>query len=83
MWKNTLIGPIYFDGSLTSESYTEILSGPLADFLEDEVSLRDLTRMRYQRDGSPIGYRGQEVAEAKGGVSDTGLVLPFCGRQSF
>ncbi|GFS69543.1 uncharacterized protein TNCV_3894031 [Trichonephila clavipes] len=35
VWKSTLIGPIYFDGPLTSESYTEILSGPLADFLED------------------------------------------------
>ncbi|GFV84969.1 uncharacterized protein TNCV_838431 [Trichonephila clavipes] len=40
--KCTLIGLIYFDGSLTSESYTEILSAPLADFLEDEVSFRDL-----------------------------------------
>ncbi|GFX94952.1 uncharacterized protein TNCV_3045841 [Trichonephila clavipes] len=43
--KSPLIGLIYFDGSLTSESYTEILSGPLADFLEGEVSLRDLPRM--------------------------------------
>ncbi|GFV02776.1 uncharacterized protein TNCV_619741 [Trichonephila clavipes] len=69
--------------------YTEILSGPLADFLEDEVSLRDLSRMWYQHDGAPthksaqpctflaqtfdtqiIGYGGQEVAEATGGVSD-------------
>ncbi|GFV26843.1 uncharacterized protein TNCV_3455141 [Trichonephila clavipes] len=33
----TLIGPLYFDGPLTTEPYTEILSGPLADFLEDEV----------------------------------------------
>ncbi|GFU78307.1 uncharacterized protein TNCV_4497941 [Trichonephila clavipes] len=45
--KSTLIGPLYFDGPLTSESYTEILSGPLADLLEDEVSLRDLSRMWY------------------------------------
>ncbi|GFW88407.1 uncharacterized protein TNCV_2287331 [Trichonephila clavipes] len=26
IWKSTLIGPIYFDGPLTSGSYTEILS---------------------------------------------------------
>ncbi|GFS55675.1 uncharacterized protein TNCV_131841 [Trichonephila clavipes] len=102
IWKRTLIGPIYFDGSLASESYTEILSGPLADFLEHEVSLRDLSRMWYQHEGASahksaqpytflaqtidtriIGYGGQEVAEATGGVSDTGLVLRFCGRQSF
>ncbi|GFX06435.1 uncharacterized protein TNCV_2939631 [Trichonephila clavipes] len=53
IWKSTLIGPIYFDGSLTSESYTDILSGQLADFLEDEVSLRDWSRMWYQYDGAP------------------------------
>ncbi|GFV20610.1 uncharacterized protein TNCV_776551 [Trichonephila clavipes] len=45
IWKSTLIGPMYFDVPFTSESYMEILSGPLADFLEDEVSLRDLSRM--------------------------------------
>ncbi|GFV43621.1 uncharacterized protein TNCV_2679221 [Trichonephila clavipes] len=39
---------MYFDEPLTSESYTGILSGPLANFLEDEVSLRDLSRMWYQ-----------------------------------
>ncbi|GFX37395.1 uncharacterized protein TNCV_3106471 [Trichonephila clavipes] len=53
IWKSTLIGPIYFDEPLTSESYTKILSEPLADFLEDEVSLRDLLRMWYQHDGAP------------------------------
>ncbi|GFV12037.1 uncharacterized protein TNCV_669681 [Trichonephila clavipes] len=93
---------MYFDGPLTSELYTEILSGPLADFLEDEVSLRDLSRMWYQHDGAPahksaqpctflaktfdtriIGYGGQDFAEATGGVSDAGLVLHFCGRQSY
>ncbi|GFV08008.1 uncharacterized protein TNCV_3443981 [Trichonephila clavipes] len=52
IWKSTLIGPMYCDGPLTSESYTEILSGPLAGFLEDKVSLRDLSRMRYQYDGA-------------------------------
>ncbi|GFY12622.1 uncharacterized protein TNCV_2448131 [Trichonephila clavipes] len=102
IWKSTLIGPIYSEGPLTSESYTEILSGLLADFLEDEVSLRDLLRMWYQHDGAPapksaqpctflaqtfdtriIGYGGQEFAGAASGDSDSGLVLHFCGRQSF
>ncbi|GFW66222.1 uncharacterized protein TNCV_1711211 [Trichonephila clavipes] len=52
IWKSTLMSSMYCDGPLTSESYTEILSGPLADFLEDEVSLRDLSRMWYQHDGA-------------------------------
>ncbi|GFW81276.1 uncharacterized protein TNCV_376241 [Trichonephila clavipes] len=59
IWRSTLIGPIFFDGPLTSESYTEILSGPLADFLEDEVSLRDLSCMWYQHDGVPAHKSAQ------------------------
>ncbi|GFU16158.1 uncharacterized protein TNCV_2780161 [Trichonephila clavipes] len=43
---------MYCDGPLTSESYKEILSGPLADFFEDEVSLRNLSRMWCQHDGA-------------------------------
>ncbi|GFV41533.1 uncharacterized protein TNCV_3626851 [Trichonephila clavipes] len=50
---------MYFDGSLTSESYTEILSGPLADFLEDEVSLQDWSRMWYQYRGAPVHKSAQ------------------------
>ncbi|GFU80189.1 uncharacterized protein TNCV_4309911 [Trichonephila clavipes] len=50
---------MYFDGPLTSESYTEILSEPLADFLEDEVSLRDLSCMWYQHDGAPAHKSAQ------------------------
>ncbi|GFW73789.1 uncharacterized protein TNCV_1542431 [Trichonephila clavipes] len=48
IWKSTFHIPLYFDRPLTSE--TEILSGPLADFLEDEVSLWDLSRMWYQHE---------------------------------
>ncbi|GFU46402.1 uncharacterized protein TNCV_2086071 [Trichonephila clavipes] len=50
---------MYFDGPLTSESYMEILSGPLADFLEEEVSLRDLSRIRYQHDSAPTQKSAQ------------------------
>ncbi|GFX04239.1 uncharacterized protein TNCV_3973881 [Trichonephila clavipes] len=50
---------MHFDGPLTSESYTEILSGPLPDFLEDEVSLRDLSRMCYQHDCAPAHKSAQ------------------------
>ncbi|GFV28403.1 transposable element Tcb2 transposase [Trichonephila clavipes] len=44
---------MHFDGPITSESYTEILSGPLADFLEDEVSLWDFSCMWHQHDVAP------------------------------
>ncbi|PRD30640.1 UNVERIFIED_CONTAM: hypothetical protein NCL1_25804 [Trichonephila clavipes] len=65
---------MYFDGPSTSESYMEILSRPLADFLEDEVSLRDLSRMcgtsmmvlphtnlrNHTFDTRILGYGGQQ-----------------------
>ncbi|GFW42518.1 uncharacterized protein TNCV_4257131 [Trichonephila clavipes] len=50
---------MYLYGPLTSESYMEILSGSLDDFLEDEVSLRDLSRVWYQHDGAPAHKFGQ------------------------
>ncbi|GFW84316.1 uncharacterized protein TNCV_1131851 [Trichonephila clavipes] len=50
---------MYCDGPLISKSYTEILSGPLADFLEDEASLRDLSRMWSQHDGAPAHISAQ------------------------
>ncbi|GFW36996.1 uncharacterized protein TNCV_5018941 [Trichonephila clavipes] len=78
----------------------KILFGPLADFLEDEVSLRDLSRMWHQHDEAPahksaqpciflaqtfdtriIGYGGQEVAEATGGVSDAEHVISKARRR--
>ncbi|GFX35923.1 uncharacterized protein TNCV_4214451 [Trichonephila clavipes] len=60
VWKSTLKGSMYFDEPLTSESYTEILSGSLAKFLEDEVSLRELLRMWYQHDGAPKHKSAQQ-----------------------
>ncbi|GFX40802.1 uncharacterized protein TNCV_3760261 [Trichonephila clavipes] len=49
---------MYFDRPLTSESYTEILSGMLADFL-DEISLRDLSRMWYKNASAPAHKSAQ------------------------
>lgn len=53
MWKNTIIGPFFFDGPLTSATYANILSGPLSDYLEEYVSLWDFARMWFQHDGAP------------------------------
>ncbi|GFW94171.1 uncharacterized protein TNCV_1979111 [Trichonephila clavipes] len=67
-----------------------------ADFLRDlsrmwyqrdgapaHKSAQPCTFLAQTFDTRIIGYGGQEVAEATGGVSDAGLVLHFCGRQSF
>ena len=53
IWNDILIGPFIFDGALTSKKYTDILQGPLSDFLDDFVPLQDLSRMWFQHDGAP------------------------------
>ena len=50
---------MYFNGPITTEPYTEILSGPLVVFLKDEVSLRNLSRMWYEHDGAPVHKSAQ------------------------
>lgn len=59
IWRSTLIGPFFFDGCLKARSYTEILSGPLTDVLDDTISLRDLSRMWFQHDGAPAHKSAQ------------------------
>lgn len=53
IWKETLIGPFFFDGALTSERYAQILEGSVTDFLDECVSLRDLSQMWFHHDGAP------------------------------
>ena len=52
IWKDTLVGPFIFDGTLTSEKDAYILQGQLSDFLDDFVSLEVLSRMWFQYDGA-------------------------------
>ncbi|GFT74089.1 uncharacterized protein TNCV_3708061 [Trichonephila clavipes] len=73
IWKSTLIDPIYFDGPLTSESYTEILSGPLAHCLDDKVSLLDLSRMWYRHDDAPT-YKPAESCTFLALTFDTRII---------
>ncbi|GBM83472.1 hypothetical protein AVEN_138323-1 [Araneus ventricosus] len=45
IWKLNLIWLFSFDDALTSTKYMHILSRPLSDYLEESVSLSDLSRM--------------------------------------
>lgn len=50
MYKQTLIRPLFFNGTLTAEKCTEILQGP-SDFLEECVSIQYLSHMWLQHGG--------------------------------
>jgi hypothetical protein len=53
IWKGSLVGPFFFDNTLTGKKYVDLLRGPVSDFLDDHVSLADLTKMWFQHDGAP------------------------------
>ncbi|GFT56036.1 uncharacterized protein TNCV_3117211 [Trichonephila clavipes] len=72
---------MYFDEPLTSESYTGILSGPLADILEDEVSLWDLSRMWYQHEGTPA-HKSAQPCKFLAQIFDT-RIIGYGGQQEW
>ena len=43
----------FFYGTLISDRYAHVLEGPMSDFLDECVSLRDLSQMWFQHDGAP------------------------------
>ncbi|GFU56681.1 uncharacterized protein TNCV_4129291 [Trichonephila clavipes] len=81
IWKSTSIGPKYFDGPLTSESYMEILSGPLADSLEDEIPLRGLSRMWNQHNGAPA-HKSAQPCKFLAQIFDT-RIIGYGGQQEW
>ena len=80
-WKSTLIYPVYFDGPLTSKSCTEILSGPLVDFLEDKVCSQDFLGMWYQHDGAPT-HKSEQPCAFLGQTFDT-EIIGYGGQQKW
>lgn len=53
IYDGTIIGPVFFDGTLTGERYVnDILNGPLQDFL-CEIPLARIKDIWYQHDGAP------------------------------
>lgn len=51
IWKTSLIGEFICNGTFISEKYADILCAPVPDFLEQYVSLQDLSQMSFQLDG--------------------------------
>ena len=56
------MGPLFFvDDTLISKNYVDLFCEPSFDFLDDHVSLADLTKMSFQHDGLPT----QKVAPSR------------------
>lgn len=52
IWKDQLIGPVFYDGSLDGPKYLQLLMDVLPDFIED-VPLSLLSALWFQHDGAP------------------------------
>lgn len=62
IWKGALVGPFFFEGTLKGNDYVNLLRGPLSDFLDDHVSLADLSKIWFQHDGAPAHKIGPSQA---------------------
>lgn len=52
IWRNRLVGPVFYEGTLTGRRYLELLESILPDF-EDDLPLVDLRSLWFQHDGAP------------------------------
>lgn len=49
---STIVGPVFYEGTLTGERYVELLRNVIHNFL-DNVNLDDRQRIFFQQDGAP------------------------------
>lgn len=52
LWRNRLLGPIIFQGNLTSQRYLDMIRYQILDFFDDEP-LEVLRHLWWQQDGAP------------------------------
>lgn len=52
IFNNRLIGPVFYEGTLTGPRYLELLTNVISDFLED-LPLSDYRNVWFQHDGAP------------------------------
>lgn len=52
MWRNKILGPVIYEGNLTSERYIELVLNPILEQLEDEP-LNILRQLWWHQDGAP------------------------------
>lgn len=50
--RNTIVGPVFIDGSMNGQKFLELLRGPVSEYM-DSLSLNAYRHMWYQLDGAP------------------------------
>lgn len=55
IWHNTIIGPYFFEDTVTGAAYLQMLETFLSDWL-DELPLTKLLRLWFQQDGAPAHF---------------------------
>lgn len=58
LFNGHLIGPYFYDGTLTGDSYLDFLGNSLLDLLED-IPLQQIRTMWWQQDGAPPHFARQ------------------------
>ena len=52
VWKNRLVGPVFYEGTLTGHRYLQLLQDNIPEFLE-ETPLAELSTIWFQHDDAP------------------------------
>ena len=58
IWEEEIIGPYFFNGNVTGDSYLQLLQTFLVDYLEN-VPIRRRLEMFFQQDGAPPHFANQ------------------------
>ncbi len=52
----TVVGPVFYEGTITAQSYLQLLTIDVDDFIDDAIPLQALPRLWLQQDGAPLHY---------------------------
>lgn len=60
IWRDRIIGPVFFYQNLNSQRYLELLNNNIQPLVENEVPARERANLIWQQDGAPY-HRSQEI----------------------
>src|ERR1700712_2412956 len=53
LWRNQILGPIFFDGNLNSAAYLNLLQNDIAELIDDKIPIAYRANLVWQQDGAP------------------------------
>ena len=60
--KNKILGPIFYEGNMTSARYLNFLQNEIAEIIDAGITLQDRRNIIWQQDGAPY-HRGRMVQD--------------------